>query len=879
MSQTSQLVLIGTKLVPEVARSWLVERPELLSKLDSAKPLRLAAVVAPAGYGKTTFVGAWTRNLGRGVSIGWLSLDERDSDPVRFWTYLVECVAGLGCALDEWLLAELQTDPTAGVEVSAAITNELTKLDGHQVIVLDDLHNILDTELVDSILEFIKAVPESTTVVVTSRTMPAWPLERLRAMGEAVVFGADDLAFTRAETAALLSDVVTDPATIEIVHDRTGGWPVVVRLAVEGLKHNRDPGRLVEGLSGTSNLVAGFLIEEILESLNPELRRFLLDAAVVGSFSVPLAEALTDRHLTVELVEKLLSQPVFVEPDEGVSWYGPHPLIRDLLLAELEAEDPARIPVLHRRAGDWYRSHGDTSKAVEHLIAAGAFDEALELINAAIEPYWAAGQMMTVRGWFELMPIEEIDRRPEAACQLSLTLTAFGRFAEARGWLDLAARSARTDQQKLGVIVTSLYLERGRGDVVAVIEQLDAMDRLADDASDAGLQPLLQAHQWYRYGFAMSCYEVLGEDDKRRAADIGFQAYRAKVDPAIVASIDNSSALYKADDGELGEAEHRARLALRITEQRGYEGIHMTAKSHVALARVAWCRGRLEDAEAALGEATRLDRGEVVRLGVTIGICAAEIYASLGRNDRVDEILDTAFEGSEQSPLSIPAPLRVWQAGWAMWICAAHDRLPVARRWLATVERFGTVEQLSSARWARAQLLHQRPELVVARFGIDGGDLPKEPLPQLQCGLVLDAALQLEGHQSESEHLAHRLLVVAKRHELLQPLIDEPTIVQRYRGQHADPDVRSFVDHIRTRPGDSTRPDDTPLADDLVEGLTARELDIVQHLPTRLTNQEIANELYVSLNTIKSHLRSIYRKLGVASRNEAIERCRGLNFI
>ncbi|MDH3683127.1 MAG: LuxR C-terminal-related transcriptional regulator [Acidimicrobiia bacterium] len=841
-------------------------------------PVRLAAIVAPAGYGKTTLVQAWCDHLSSTRTIGWLSLDERDADPVRFWTYLTGCLERCGARLDDRLLADVRSDPDAADDLIVALVTKLASLERPLTVVLKDLHRVANGDVAEWIFGLVEMAPDNVMFVVISRTSP-WPLTAMEGRGDAVVLGPDDLAFDRDETTALLTQTTglsgIESTAIETVHRRTQGLPVLVQLAADGINRQSNPDRLVAGLSETNRFVGQYLLEEVLSALQPELRQFLLDLSISDRFSVDLAAAVIDGPAT-ELVEALRSELVFVSADERDEWFGPHPLVRDRLEAELSRQDPARARLLHHRAGKWHRQQGDSSRAVEHLIAAEAFGEAIDLIAEVMLDYWSAGRVTTVLRWLDLLPLEQIDTQPGAASELAQMLSALGRFDEASGWLDVAARAARSDDQWLDVHFGRLVLERGRGDVEATLAAADAIDDLAQRAADSDTRATIARRQVEALLFRAACYEIRGEDDKRRAAAARFEANRAVASPAVAFSAELLEARWSADDGQLAEAERQARLQLRSAEQKGLLDFHMIGHAHMALARVAWCRGQLDEARASLSDASRIDYRGGAQVKTFQAVCAAEILASAGRHDRADEILQSAWDGEPTSPTS--EDMRLFVAGWGLWVSAVHNRHLEAQRWQIELLRSGLIETLPLPLWARYLLVSERPEPIVARFSVDGTTLPTEPLIRLRCGLVLHAALQMMGQHSEAVNLARGLLSGAEQYELIQPLIDEPRLVTGFDPHGSHGPSQYFLSRIQPDTSSSPARVTVP-ASILVEQLSPRELDIVRYLPTRMTNKQIASELYVSLNTVKSHLRSIYRKLGVTTRDDAIDQCRELDLL
>jgi len=869
--------LIEMKLRPPVTNDWSLERSELQAQLDAALSGRLAVLAAPAGFGKTVLVEQWTRRLRPDVAIGWLSLDAGDGEPVRFWSYFVECLRRIGADVSDRLIADLWIDPSSIEELVAASVNALTRIEGPQVIVIDDLHHVTSTATLESLFRFAEAIPSSTTAVLMSRSVPSWPLERLRAQGDVLILGTNEMAFSRLETAAVIqtvaADVVFQGSDIEDLYRRSEGWPVAVRLAADGLRRQACPHRLLADFRTSDRLVTGYLLEEVLSGLSPSLHRFLLDVSILDRFSAELAEAVTNGPAD-ELLSELTAESLFaVSIDEESQWHRLHQLIRDLLLSDLAKSDPARVRVLHRRAAAWYRENGSVDAAVEHLLAAGDYDAVVELIESVVDKYYLSGGTESIIDWLRLVPQEQLELRPRAASLLARMLVVQGWFDEARGWIDVAERASKTDCQRLDVIIARLRLDRALGQETAVLDSFAELDSLSEVATDRAARIAARVEQGNALGIRAMCHEFLGQTDRYRAALVELEARRQELGPAAAFTVDPTLARAAAEDGELHQAASHARLAIQRADRQGVE-LHALTYAYLALAQVSWCRGQLDEAEASLRLAAQHDNGAGIWSRTILAVRAAEILASVARYDQVDDILESAWNGSPGA--RTPSTSRRWIAAWGLAINAVHQRSDAAYRWLSELDRLDATGELPHALWAHVELLRGNPQKVVARFGSDGSKLPPQPLPKLRSGLALFQSLLLCGREAEADALGRPLVLHAEHHELLQPVREFPAIIPHSGFPGAAAPSDGFLERLTIRADkgltDSTNPD-------LPEPISAREADLIRLLPTRLTNQEIATELYISLNTVKTHLRNIYRKLGVQNRDAAISRCEELGIL
>ena len=454
--------LAERKLTTPAGRHDALERPRLLDTLDAALPARLVTLEAAAGFGKTTVLEQWIARRWSAASVAWFSVDERDGDPVRFWSYLCEAVRRLGTDLDPRLVDELRDDPDAADDLVVELGNALLALDGPRLLVVDDLHRVATTDVLASLAQFVESIPQSVTLAVTTRTALPWPTERWHARGELLTLAQPELAFSLDETTALIAptlDGTASESSIAQVQRRTEGWPVAVQLLAHAIRRAADPQAALRNFDGADRVVAGFLLEEVLSGLPARLHRFLLDISVVDYFSADLASAIVEAE-SDGLIDEVVSEHLFVvSVDDRGSWFRLHHLIRDLLLAELTRTDPVRRQLLSRRAAEWFRASGLTSAAIEQHIAGGDHATALELIAASTADYQAEGRTRTLLALVEQIPIVEVEQRPAAAAGVATAFAGVGMHAEAGAWLDVATRTARSEDDALDVAAAAFFVE------------------------------------------------------------------------------------------------------------------------------------------------------------------------------------------------------------------------------------------------------------------------------------------------------------------------------------------------------------------------------------------------------------------------------------
>ena len=410
--------LLATKLNIPPPRPNLVPRPRLIERLDEGlcPGHRLTLISAPAGFGKTTLVTDWLHGVD--WPSAWVSLDEADNDPVRFWTYVIAALQTMQADVGDTALAMLQSPQPPPIKaVLTTLINEISEELAASVLVLDDYH-VIETQPIHNALAFlVEHMPRNVHLVIATRADPPLPLARLRACGQMIELRAADLRFTSDEAAAFLNDVMNADLAAEdvaAIESRTEGWAAGLQLAALSLRQQKD--QFVSAFTGDDRHVADYLVEQVLSRQPEEIQNFLLQSAILERFCGPLCDAVvygSDQGNGQEVIEQLERTNLFVVPlDNRREWYRFHQLFADLLRYRLRCEHPQRIPELHRRASAWFEEDGDTAEAVSHALAAEDFEQAARLIKASAPAMLDGGELATLIGWLDALPAGVIRSRP-----------------------------------------------------------------------------------------------------------------------------------------------------------------------------------------------------------------------------------------------------------------------------------------------------------------------------------------------------------------------------------------------------------------------------------------------------------------------------------
>jgi hypothetical protein len=411
--------LVASKLMAPAPRAGLLSRAGLQSLLQVGLEGKLCLVDAPAGSGKTTLLAQWRAAAG-GDRVAWVSLDEGDNDPARFWRYLVEAVRLVEPGLGAGARAALGRQ-TADLyrAVLPELLNELSRVRSPLFLVLDDYHLVTNPTCHQTLTFFLDRLPASVHVALSGRTDPPLPLARMRARGELAEIRVAELQFTDEEALALLNGAMglqLTAADVERLAERTEGWAAGLYLAGLSVRGREDASAFIAAFSGDNRHIADYLGAEVLARQPETIRRFLLRTSILERLSGPLCDAVLEAEGSAGLLAELERSNLFLVPlDNRRRWYRYHHLFAQLLRLELGHRDAKLIPTLHRRAAAWHRQAGNLDEAVHHASAAGDFDQAAALIARHWLTYWRQGQRATVARWLDGLPEEAIMANPPLA--------------------------------------------------------------------------------------------------------------------------------------------------------------------------------------------------------------------------------------------------------------------------------------------------------------------------------------------------------------------------------------------------------------------------------------------------------------------------------
>jgi LuxR family maltose regulon positive regulatory protein len=611
MTESWQPGLAATKVRPPVAPRNLVHRPRLDDALDAAVDAQvpLVLVSAPAGSGKSTLLAAWLAN--RPEAVAWLQVEEPDSDPARFWSYLVQAVGRTLPDLVDELLPVVAASNGDDDTVVPALVNRLAELPGPLLLVVDDYHLVDDDRIHRGVERLVDLRPSQVTLVLATRIDPPFRIGRLRVRGRVAEVRADDLRFATDEAVGLLGDVgrALDPDLLDQLCGRTEGWAAGLVLAGLSLRSADDPVSFVAAFRGDDHLVVEYLRDELLADLDPDDHRRLLETSVLDELSGELVDAVTDTAGGAEwLRETARANQLLVALDRTGTWFRYHHLLRDLLRLEAQAAMPDHLPELHRRAAVWFEAADDHGRAVTHRLAAGDVQDAAQLMNVHGPRLMQAGQIDTLRG--VLAHLGDIAETHVGCAFLSGWCELFaGHYAEAQRWLAIVVGLLPAGSR----VATSLSinLSLATGDVAGALREARAA-MIAGPLHDSppGLATAVgAAHAWA--GVADEARDVL---DLAAAQADGSQSRTAQT-VALV-----HRCVVELEHGSHAAAHRAAQTAIDAAQRYGLSGYHGVAPAFAIRARTGDDATQARD-DVAYALATARRSSTPLALGFVLALC------------------------------------------------------------------------------------------------------------------------------------------------------------------------------------------------------------------------------------------------------------------
>ena len=907
-------VLLATKLHLPASRPDLVPRPRLAERLDEGVARGLILVCAPAGYGKTVLLADWARRCGHPAA--WLSLDTGDNDPARFWRHAVAGLDRVRPGTGERVAPLLGPPaPSSFQGLVTALINELAaEPDANEaLLVLDDYHVISSQAVHESLAFLLEHRSPGICVVLASRSDPPLPLARLRARDQLTEVRAAELRFTSDEAAALLRHVTTGPgpalddAMVVALAARTEGWAAGLQLAALSLRGKDNVAGFVAAFTGSHRYVLDYLAEEVLERQSQQVRTFLLETSVLERLSGPLCDAVTGRVGSQALLEQVERAGLFLVPlNEVRGRWRYHHLFADLLRARLQQEHPGRVMQPHRNAAAWYEEHELADDAIRHAVAAGEMLWATRLIEQHFDEfYFLRGEAATIERWLSALPAELVRSRVRLLLAQALMAATSGQVKAVEPLLDAAERAPADSMEEpfeptagraasrpvnLPALTTLLrgYLAKLRGDAegtAALASRALADSREGEWMLSYSAQELLAGAEWLRGQLVAA----------ERAFAHCIAGWREAGQPTMTAWVSYELTQVQCAQGCLDAAARTCRQELEITALPTRRPLAAAGPAYVGLAEVAYQRDELDTAVRDVTEGIALCRQFVYTPPLASGLATLAWIRQDGGNPAgaLEAMGEAAQAALGAAGLINPVPAQRAR------LLLAQGNLAGAERWAQESGLYAEDEPyyprepgylvltrvlLAQERAGQALVLLDRLHAAAAAQDRTGSII--------EIGALRALALAASGDEAGAVTALAGTLTLACPQGYLRVFADEGPpmaallgrlVAAQRAGRAAAGVPLGYLARLQ-RAFDAGHPAQTPgrhaaAMPVIVDPLTSRELEVLIMLAAGRSNQAIASELVVTLNTVKKHVSHVLGKLGAANRTEAVARARELSLV
>jgi ATP/maltotriose-dependent transcriptional regulator MalT len=919
--------LLATKFFIPSSPHALLPRPRLIELLNMSFECPLTLVSAPAGFGKTTLLSTWVQSLQVArPRIAWVSLDEGDNEPTLFWTYVLTALDNQQPELSTQLVTYLQTQQAPPLHaVLQALINRLAEQSEQFLLILDDYHLLTEQAIHSTLTYLLEHLPPQLHLILATRADPPLPISLLRARGHLLEVRTDELRCSPDEVMAFLKKAVSIQFSQELIQEvaaRTEGWLVGLQLLSLSLQGHADPDDLLEEVSGSQRYIFDYLIEEVVGRQSAFVQTFLLKTSILKQLSAPLCDAILEQSGSQQVLEQLERANLFIMSlDTQRHWYRYHALFAEALRHQLEQTQPAIVPILHHRASQWYARQGRLNEAISHALTAQQWQWAAELIEQVYTRIWGSSDHAMLRRWLEQLPAEVLRSRPRLCLAYAKTLFMVAPYTTMERWLHDAEAALR------GTLPVPTN-ETSEAESPLPFEQHEWDNLFGEIAAQRAIITgyyLGQGHA--TLAFCQQALAHLDEQNLLARAEVAYAqslAYYSFGDiVAAIQSAKEATALSQAAGDTSSTIIYLCRTAyslllhgklhevVQLAQQATLLGTTPAGLPHAMLcwayifhadALRQW--NRLDDALDLALQGVRLSEQTETIVALYLGhTCLMRIYLARGEIDAARPAFQKAEEALQKtySPYRRDAYLIVhWVQFWL-----ANEELERAMNCLWKIEQRSNEQTAENS-----PLAHERGEIARVRILL-AQKMPTEALSLLKplqgsaeqqerwSHVIEMKVLQALAHHMRNE-AQEALNILAQAVHLAEPegyiriFVDEGTamaaLLSRLREQEGRKGPKPYLDTLlaafstdgtmhKPLTLGSNQPKGRLMEQPLIEPLSERELDVLQLVARGDSNQEIAEVLVITLDTVKRHVTHIFEKLGVHNRVQAVARARALGLL
>jgi LuxR family transcriptional regulator, maltose regulon positive regulatory protein len=858
----------------------LLARPELRATLDQLVTKRVTIISAPAGSGKTSLLRAWAPSWEH--RLAFVSVERDQPDDQLFWRAVLDA---LGVPAPGGKREKSAGAPVNGDSVIDRVLAAMLDPEEPVALIIDDLHELASAEALSQLERLLLSLPHSSHAILSSRRDPRLRLHQLRLADEVGEIRARDLGFTVGETRELLyaSGVALSYEGAAALWRRTEGWAAGLRLAAISLVGHPDPDVFVEEFSGGDRAVGEYLLAEMLERQPSDVQGMLLRTSIVPRMSGELADLLAGRSDSERILLELEDANAFVVSlDRQRTWFRYHQLLADFLRLELRRTLADEVPDLHRVAAGWFADHGHVLDAVSHLLAAGDWPEAAKLLADHLFDLTLDGQQGAITVLLRSFPSGVSAKNPDLALAHATSELAQGRLDEAAAHLAVAeddsTESGRGLVIRTSIVSSRLALARRRGQFAQVIEQAEPLTSTEPgEPTDLALDSDFRAAALMNLGIAEMWSGQLAHAERhlRRGAELAQKLERSYLELACRAHLG-----FASQHQSLSTARELCHEAIGLAERHGWDDRPLVAPALATLASTSIAMGEFDEGAGWLQRAWKsvkqnLDPANAVLLRLV----SAMLHAGRGEQERSLEQLELAEESQ-----ALVEGEHVLAPQVSAWLALTHVRLGQPEQARTLLDRLPTVRaDTGEIHVARSAICLYEGDadgaLEALETVLDGPGAVIHTATLAEAHLIAGLAQLKRGHRSEAQAAVEAALAVAEPERLMLAFVVTDSLPLLETLTPHDTAHRALLIELRELLGGAPTAKAQHEWVGSPEPLSPSELRVLRYLPTNLTRGEIAGELYVSVNTVNTHIRNIYSKLGAHGRSSAVDHARELQLL
>ena len=876
--------MLLTKLYIPSPGSNIVHRPHLIEKLDSGLSRKLILVSAPAGFGKTTLICDWIDQTH--VPAAWVSLDRRDNEPSEFLRYLI---AGLqtidpdiGKTAFTLLLAPQQPESES---IIALLLNDLIKFSRSLILVLDDFHLIQSREIIEIMKFIVDHLTSNLHLVVSSRSDPPLSISRLRSQNELLEIRAVDLSFTVNDSYQFLNKKLKLDLSIEdvkLLETKTEGWIAGLQLSALSMMGREDLSEFVRTLTGDNRFIMDYLLEEVLNMQSEEIKEFLIKTSILEKVSGELADNVLGTNNSQSILLHLEKSNMFIVPlDAQRKWYRYHHLFADLLRQRLNQFDREVIIHMHSVACDWYAKNGYITLAIEHAIEAGNYQEAMNLLNDSVEDLWKSGQHSTILKFGELLSEETIGCNPNFCLYYAWSLTSAGHLEMAEKILGKAEKLALADLSSQGVLygkisVAYTYVLSSSRNTERIFHYCEQARKYLSEED-----PLWYSWAWLSYGVACVYTGKLKESGD--AFEKSFNYGKKSGNIYIMTTAVTRLVYGKMRLGEYTYSYEKCKELLLYFEESGYGEVARNEWANSGLfaiyGYIHYMWNKLEDALSLIELGYKLSKkGNDFITSIFTTLLYGWILLMRGEKVKAESLISSLDKSIHEKGSSKTLPFSL--TGQIIKIYIELNKLERASELIQSlglgldkeIDYLDEMAYISYARYLIATSNFKDAETLIQKLEILGE--PAERVESLLEIKILGAILCsiLEDKVKAVNYLEQALSLGEKENLIMFFVEDSEEIEELLKEMKSSRKFLGRILHVvyKREKGNN---------DFFKDPLSKREIEVLHYMVEDLSNQEIADKLFVSINTVKTHAKNIHLKLEVNNRTSAVAKAKEIGIV